>query len=266
MDIRIFQVDAFASKLFEGNPAAVCPLVRWPEDSLMQSIAAENNLSETAFLVQEQGWQIRWFTPTSEIDLCGHATLAAAHVLFRHMGVKTSEIRFGSRSGVLKVKRDGDLLTLDFPRYKLVPAALPHEAATAFGQKPLDAYRYENKCLVLVMPDVVSLSTLMPDMRVLVQLPYDSVCITAKGEKVDFVSRFFAPKMGIDEDPVTGSLYTHLAPFWAQQLNKVRLETIQFSGRGEASVKLELKLERVLISGRAKTYMVGSIMLGDTLD
>jgi len=266
MDIRIFQVDAFASQLFEGNPAAVCPLARWPEDSVMQNIAAENNLSETAFLVQEQGWQIRWFTPANEVDLCGHATLAAAHVLFKHMGIKTNEVRFGSKSGVLKVYRDGDMLTLDLPRYKLLPAALPHEAAMAFGQKPLDAYRYEDKTLVLVMPDVMSLSTLMPDMRVLMQLPYDSVCITAKGEKVDFVSRFFAPKMGIDEDPVTGSLYTHLAPFWAQQLNKIRLETIQFSSRGEANIKLELKLERVFISGQAKTYMVGNIMLGDMFD
>lgn len=265
MDIPIFQVDAFASKLFEGNPAAVCPLARWPDDAIMQKIAAENNLSETAFLVQEGGWQIRWFTPTKEVDLCGHATLAAAHVLFKHMGIKTSEIRFGSKSGVLKVSKKDDVLTLDFPRYKLLPAALPHEAAMAFGEKPLDAYRYEDKTLVLVMPDVISLSTLMPDMRVLMQLPYDSVCITAKGEKVDFVCRFFAPKIGIDEDPVTGSLYTHLTAFWAQQLNKVRLNAVQYSNRGEAHLKLQLTLDRVLISGQARTYMVGSIMLGDVL-
>lgn len=266
MDIRIFHVDAFAPNLFEGNPAAVCPLARWPEDSLMQKIAAENNLSETAFVVQEDGWKIRWFTPTNEVDLCGHATLAAAHVLFRHMGIKTSEIKFGSKSGILKVTREGDLLTLDFPRYELKPAALPHEAAMAFGEKPLDAFSHENKTLILVMPDVISLSTLTPDMRVLAQLPYKAVCITAKCERADFVCRFFAPKMGIDEDPVTGSLYTYLAPFWAQQLNKVRLQAVQYSKRGAAEIKLELKLKRVLISGSAKTYMVGSIMLGKEFD
>ncbi|MEJ2464258.1 MAG: PhzF family phenazine biosynthesis protein, partial [Candidatus Thiodiazotropha sp.] len=203
MKLTLYQVDAFAAKPFEGNPAAVCPLGSWLSDSVMQQIAMENNLSETAFFVPvDTGFHIRWFTPVREVDLCGHATLASAHVLFNHLEYAPEQISFESRSGNLTVRRRQETLELDFPAQPPVACQTPDAISRAFAQSPLECLAAED--YIVVFDSEASVTEANPDLTLLSQLDLRGVAITAKSERCDFVSRFFAPKYGIDEDPVTG--------------------------------------------------------------
>jgi PhzF family phenazine biosynthesis protein len=259
MKLKLYQVDAFTSKLFGGNPAAVCPLESWLSDELMQNIAQENNLSETAFYIKEgDRYILRWFTPAVEVDLCGHATMATAYVLFHHEHHRTETIQFHSpRSGALTVKRNGDLLTLNFPVDKLTPVPLTEDLIRGFDRKPITVFRGKTDYLFL-FPHEDDISNLNPDLTIIQSWPVRGVIVTAAGNQVDFVSRFFAPQSGVPEDPVTGSAHTTLTPYWSQKLNKNTLTARQLSKRGG---KLECTLvnERVEISGQCRIYMKGEI-------
>ncbi len=257
MKLPIYQVDAFAERAFEGNPAAVCPLEAWLPDTLMQAIAAENNLSETAFFVPEgEGFRIRWFTPTTEVDLCGHATLAAAHVLFGDLGYAGEAVRFQSRSGLLTVTRKEELLVLDFPAQPPVPCATPAEIEQAFGIRPVACLKSED--YLVVFEQEAQVREASPDLGLLKKLDGRGVTITAPSKQYDFVSRFFAPNYGIDEDPVTGSSFTQLAPYWAERLGRGALRAKQVSRRG-GEVRCEMMGDRVAIAGRASLYLRGEI-------
>jgi len=260
MEQKIYQVDAFAEQIFSGNPAAVCPLDHWLPDPVMQNIARENNLAETAFYAREKdNFRIRWFTPAVEVDLCGHATLATAHVLFNHEKFAGHQITFQSRSGPLTVTKSGDSLTLNFPSDTLAPVNNMLEFEEAFGIKPLEALKGKTDYM-LVFESEDQIKRIQPDMRLVSTLKARGVIVTSKGDQVDFVSRFFAPQSGIDEDSVTGSAHTSLTPYWSKKLNKTELSARQLSSRGG---KLHCKLagDRVEISGQARTYLVGSIFL-----
>lgn len=261
MKTRLFQVDAFTDKLFSGNPAAVCPLDRWLSDYHMQNIAMENNLAETAFFVKEDSrYHIRWFTPTVEVDLCGHATLAAAYVLFNIDGFEGNEIRFYSeRSGELRVLRNDGLLTLDFPADNINKIELKDELIDGFGQTPVEGYRGKTDYM-FVFETEEQIMAMQPDFEKIAKLAARGVIVTAKAREVDFVSRFFAPQSGINEDPVTGSAHTTLTPFWSKRMNKVHLTAKQLSARG-GWLGCTLKGERVLISGAARLYLSGEIEL-----
>ena len=257
MKIRIFQVDAFTNKVFGGNPAAVCPMGKWPDDNLMQRIAAENNLSETAFFVKENDkYRIRWFTPLAEVSLCGHATLASAHVLFHHLGVDQKEITFLSKSGMLTVSREDEMLVLNFPVGEFHKIGTPPVLTEALGLKPLETYKGA-KYLALLESEAQVLEV-KPDMDKLRQLDAEGLIVTAKGEIVDFVSRFFAPRLGINEDPVTGSAHTLLIPFWAEKYGKNKLTALQLSER-KGEVIGRMKKDRVELIGTAVTFMKGEI-------
>lgn len=262
MEIEIFQVAAFCKELFSGNPAAVCPLEAWPEDALMQQIAAENNLAETAFFVRENGhYHIRWFTPAIEVDLCGHATLAAAHVLFQHKGVENETIKFMSRSGELRVSKDNDKgLTLDFPVDELTTIKVTDEMHSWFSAFPLEAYRGKTDYLLVFrdQADIININANLSEIQKLKEVR--GVIVTAPGESADFVSRFFAPQSGIPEDPVTGSAHTSLTPYWSAKLQKKDLVAIQLSSRKGFLACKDLG-SRIEISGKAKTFMVGRLFL-----
>lgn len=259
MEIPIYQVDAFTDELFGGNPAAVCPLEAWLPEQTMQAIAMENNLAETAFIVREEaGWRIRWFTPTTEVNLCGHATLAAAYVYFRHIGEAERRVVFDSHSGPLTVSRDGDLLTLDFPLDIPMPVEAPTVLAQALGTEPLEVLAAED--WLVRLESEAAVRALAPDLHLLRQLDRRGVIVTAEGEECDFVSRFFAPKQGIDEDPVTGSAHTALVPYWAERLGREKLHARQLSARG-GELYCERGSERVFIRGRAAPYLKGAIEL-----
>jgi len=256
--MKLFIVDAFAEKLFSGNPAAVCPLNEWLPDELMQEIAAENNLAETAFVVNEKdGYRIRWFTPAVEVDLCGHATLAAAHVLFHHLATGSNELSFQSRSGLLTVTKNDDLLTLNFPADPMSEIPITTGHTNCFNSKPLSAYKGKTD-FMFVFSSEDEIENMQPDMNAIAKLDARGVIITAHGKETDFVSRFFAPQSGIDEDPVTGSAHTGLTPYWSQKLGKTKLSAIQLSKR-KGKLLCELKGDRVLISGKAITYLTGNI-------
>ena len=259
--LEIFQVDAFTDTLFAGNPAAVCPLEQWLDEEVMQQIAAENNLSETAFLVKRgEGYLIRWFTPVTEVALCGHATLASAHVLFHHLGHKKDTIHFYSlQSGPLPVSRNGKILTLDFPAddYRKTEAA--SEILEAFGSEPREWYKGKTDYM-LVFDSEEEVLACTPDMGLLKKSNVRGVIITAPGRQVDFVSRFFAPGSGVDEDPVTGSAHTTLTPYWSRRLGKVKMTARQLSKRG-GELLCEFAADRVRISGKAVTYMTGEILI-----
>lgn len=259
MKIQIYQIDAFAESTFTGNPAAVCPLERWLKDSLLQSIAEENNLSETAFYVpQDDHYEIRWFTPNNEVDLCGHATLAAAHVLFMLSEDAKTRVTFQSRSGLLHVIKEDPFLTLDFPSQVAVPCNIPEGMASALGVNPRVCFRAMDYMLVLDHEEeIVSIA---PDFRRLKDFDLRGVIVTAKGNSSDFVSRFFAPKCGVDEDPVTGSAHCTLAPYWAERLGKFSLNARQLSKR-TGILQCRVEGERVYISGRTVTYMHGTIQI-----
>ena len=257
-EIPIYQVDAFASQVFAGNPAAVCPLDDWLPDRVMQSIALENNLSETAFFVKDggDGYHLRWFTPAHEVDLCGHATLGTAFVITNYLDRGRDIVRFRSRSGPLTVTRDGDLYTLDFPA--LPPKRLADDAKVAEALGAAPAELWDEMDLMAVFAGEAEVAALSPDMAKIAALDTRGVIATAPGESCDFVSRFFAPKAGIPEDPVTGSAHCILAPYWAKRLGKRRLTARQISARG-GDLVVEHKGERVLISGRVAPYMEGRI-------
>jgi len=262
MKIPIYQVDAFTSKVFKGNPAAVCPLDSWPESKILQDIAAENNLSETAFFVGKQDhFEIRWFTPKVEVNLCGHATLASAHVIFHHLNYPKDEIAFLSKSGILKVMKSGKSLILDFPTSKIDLAIITKELTTALGKIPMSAYKAGQKLMAL-FEDEKTIVAISPDFEKLRNLEYMGVIVTAPGDKVDFVSRFFAPRVGINEDPVTGSAHTVLIPFWSERLGKEKLKALQISAR-TGELDCTYKVDRVWIGGQAVTYLVGEIEVED---
>jgi predicted PhzF superfamily epimerase YddE/YHI9 len=258
MRIPIYQIDAFARRPFEGNPAAVCPLETWLADEQLQAIAAENNLSETAFLVGRLGeYEIRWFTPTTEVDLCGHATLASGHVVLNRLEARRDRVRFASRSGPLLVERDGERLRLDFPsrppvRREGATAGLPE----ALGASPSEVWGSRDLLAVLDSEDEVR--GLRPDMTRLAGLDTFAVIVSARGREADFVSRFFAPRQGIPEDPVTGSAHCTLTPFWAARLGRTTLRALQVSARG-GEILCEDRGDRVLLSGYAAGYLEGVI-------
>lgn len=257
MKLSIFQIDAFAENIFEGNPAAVVPLEAWLPDDVLQSIAQENNLSETAYFIKDaQNYHIRWFTPTVEVDLCGHATLAAAHVIFEILNLQKDKVVFHSKSGALKVTKKGDLIELDFPVSVIEKCEVPSEITRAFGKEPREVWKADDYIAVYESEaDILSLS---PDLSILSELECRGVIATSRGEKTDFVSRFFAPRYGINEDPVTGSAHCELMPYWVKVLGKEKLSAAQLSKRG-GKLQCELIDNRVLIAGKAVTYLEGSI-------
>lgn len=260
MNLKIYQVDAFTSNLFGGNPAAVCPLDRWLPDDLMQKIAMENNLSETAFFVEEgSAYHIRWFTPKTEVRLCGHATLASSHVLFNHLGFKQDILHFHSKSGHLEVSRKGNLLVLDFPSDIFVPVTLPDGLTEAIGMMASECYMGRTDYM-LVFSNREEIQELQPDLVKLRQLPVRGIIVTAPGVDEDFVSRFFAPGAGVDEDPVTGSSHTTLIPYWSKRLNKTHLKAVQLSAR-KGYLDCEYLGDRVWIGGECQTYLTGEINL-----
>ena len=257
--LQLYQVDAFASKLFQGNPAAVVPLQHWLPDSLMQSMAEENNLSETVFFVPKgDGFHIRWFTPTSEVKLCGHATLAAAFVLYEFCGWQHPQVQFDSASGPLIVARSGHGFSMDFPAQPGKVCDTPAALQNGLGVQPELCLASEDYLVVLDSED--QLRQIQPDMTQLKKLGLRGVAVTAPGSDCDFVVRFFAPNYGIDEDPVTGSAYTQLAPYWAERLGTPRLQARQLSSRG-GDVGCVVGQGRVSISGSAVCFMQGSIVL-----
>lgn len=257
MRLPIYQVDAFTSKAFGGNPAAVCPLEGWIGDDLMQSIAAENNLAETAFFVPEgDGFRIRWFTPTTEMDLCGHATLASAYVIFEKIAPDGEHLTFASRSGPLQVFKQDGRIALDFPAMHPEPCPPPAGLVEALGAMPLEIRRA--KLYLCVFPDEHAIRAIAPDMAGIARLDEHAVVVTAPGTDVDFVSRFFAPKVGIPEDPVTGGAHCRLIPYWASRLGKTALRARQLSQRGGA-LWCELRGDRVIIAGHAAPYLEGTI-------
>ena len=260
MSIPYYQVDAFTSCLFCGNPAGVCLLAGWLPDATMQSIAAENNLSETAFVVQRGGFfDLRWFTPAVEVDLCGHATLAAAHVIYEHLGWREGNVQFQTRSGQLTVERNEDLLTLDFPARPASVCDAPRELMEGLGAKPVLVAKSRDYLVVFDSEDDVH--GLRPDMGKLMQLDCLGVIVTAPGKACDFVSRFFAPRAGVAEDPVTGSAHCTLIPYWAERLGRSKLRALQISKRG-GELFCEHRGERVGIGGRAVTYSTGFLHVG----
>ena len=257
MKIPLYQIDAFTGRLFGGNPAAVCPLEDWLDDATMQAIARENNLSETAFFIDRGDYHdLRWFTPASEVDLCGHATLATAFLLLDELGVGGDVVHFETRSGRLTVRRDGDRLAMDFPAAPPEPCAEPDGLAAGLGRAPdavLAAAQY-----LAVFSTEAEVRAIEPDFARIAGLDRRAVIATAPGEEADFVSRFFAPKIGIPEDPVTGSAHCVLVPYWAQRLGKTCLTAHQVSARG-GELWCEDRGERVVIAGHAVKYLEGII-------
>lgn len=262
MDLPIFQVDAFTSRRFGGNPAAVVILEDekdWLAKDVLQAIAAENNLSETAFvLIGSQPFPLRWFTPKIEVDLCGHATLASGSVLLRHYLPADSEVKFMTRSGQLSVARNGSQFAMDFPARPGQRTSVTDKMITALGAKPVEAYLARD--LLTIFSAESDVMALKPDPAAVAALDAFAVIVTAKGDEVDFVSRFFAPRAGIAEDPVTGSAHCTLVPFWAGRLGKSRLIARQISERG-GELTCEMKGDRVLIAGDAVDYMRGKISI-----
>jgi predicted PhzF superfamily epimerase YddE/YHI9 len=264
MKIPYFEVAAFAEKAFGGNPAGVCALPHWPGDATLQNIAAENNLPETAFFVAAgSDYDLRWFSPQTEIDLCGHATLASAFILFSELGLHGDAVRFHSRTaGTLTVSKAGDLLTLDFPAWPAVPCAVPDALAGALGRRPLEGLRARD--YLAVFASEAEVRALQPDFALLKTLDAFGVIVTAPGGDCDFVSRFFVPKAGVTEDPVTGSTHCTLVPYWAQRLGKTTLFARQISRRG-GELYCRQAGDRVLIGGKAVLYLRGEIELNDSV-
>ncbi len=262
MKLDIYHIDAFANQIFQGNPAAVCVLEKWLPDAIMQAIANEINLSETAFSVQRSDgdYRIRWFTPTTEVDLCGHATLATAYVLYEHKNHPKEPIRFHSRSGPLVAFCDELGICLNFPTQSCDPIDVNDAMEQAIGHPVNEAYSGED--LVLMLSDASQVEIMEPNISKLAQLPYRGICVTApgNGSQYDFVCRFFAPKSGIDEDPVTGSAFTKLALIYALKLGKTEFYARQVSARG-GDVHVTLQGNRVFISGLAQTVMHSTMTL-----
>ncbi len=260
MSLPLFQVDAFTGQTFRGNPAAVVLLDSWIGDDVMQAIARENNLSETAFVgpatVPGADFAIRWFTPTTEVDLCGHATLAAAHVLLNHRGHKGDRVVFESRSGLLPVSRENGAIALDFPAWNPDPVEITPDLVEALGARPSECYR--SRDLLAVFESKKDVLGLRPDFKRIAALNGHGVIVTAPGAGHDFVSRFFAPSLGVDEDPVTGSAHCTLTPYWSKRLGKRSLTAHQVSKRG-GELRCTMNGDRVHLAGRAVTYLEGTI-------
>jgi len=257
--IPLYQIDAFSDRRFAGNPAAVCLLPEPLPDELLQAVAAENNLSETAFLLPRgQDYELRWFTPSVEVDLCGHATLAAAWAVFRYWQPALDEVRFHTRSGLLTVRRRGEWLEMDFPARPAAPAQPPPGLIEALGLPPAEVWKARD--YMAVYPSEDQVRELRPDPGALARVEMFAVIVTAPGRQADFVSRFFAPAAGVPEDPVTGSAHCTLAPYWAARLGKRTLHARQLSRRGGELV-CEVRGERVLLRGQAALYLEGAILL-----
>ncbi|MBC5775147.1 PhzF family phenazine biosynthesis protein [Pontibacter sp. KCTC 32443] len=257
--IKLYQIDAFTDKVFGGNPAAVCVLDAWLDDKTMQQIGAENNLAETAFVVKTgDDYEIRWFTPTVEVDLCGHATLAAAYVLFTYYNHLTDVINLHShRSGLLRVQRRADTLTLDFPTDVFEATETPEALVEAFGKAPRETYKGKTDYL-LIFESEDDVAGFNPDTNLINSVEARGVIVSAPGKGVDFVSRFFCPQVGIVEDPVTGSAHTTLTPYWSQRLSKQVMTAKQLSKR-QGNLTCEYLGKRVKITGKAVTYLTGEI-------
>jgi PhzF family phenazine biosynthesis protein len=262
IEIPIYIIDAFTDKRFSGNPAAVCTLSEWLEDDVLQSIASENNLSETAFFVKEGGiFNLRWFTPEVEVDLCGHATLASAYVIFKYLGYEHSEIVFETKSGRLKVKKDNDILLMEFPALETSPIEIPETLTQCLGVKPKEVLQ-GSWLYLAVFENEGEIKKISPDFSLMKKLDKD-VVVTAKGnDSADFVSRCFAPSVGIPEDPVTGSSHCALVPYWSEKLMKNKFRASQLSKRG-GELYCEYVGDKVIIGGKAVTYSIGRIMLED---
>lgn len=260
MKLKQFQVDAFAGRVFEGNPAAVCPLNAWLSDDVLQTIAEENNLSETAFFVPKgNGFHLRWFTPVAEVDLCGHATLASAHVVFEILGYPKPVVEFETRSGKLIVEKKQGALAMDFPAIPPTPCSPPKALLDGLGAQPAKILAADD--YIAVFDSETTIRALTPDFTKLAELDLRGVVVTAPGVTVDFVSRFFAPKLGVPEDPVTGSAHCELAPYWSAELGKTILNARQVSKRG-GDIQCELRGDRVTLTGKATTFMVAEIDTG----
>lgn len=260
MRLPIYQIDAFADRVFAGNPAAVVPLEEWLPDATLQAIAAENNLSETAFFIRQgETYALRWFTPTVEVDLCGHATLASAYVVFRFLAPEKRRIAFETRkSGTLVVWRQGDELAMDFPTWIPEPCETPSGLAVALGRNPSEVLA--SRAYLAIYDRESDIAAIKPDFAALKRLG-QAVIVSAPGSGgVDFVSRFFAPGLGIDEDPVTGGAHCQLIPYWAKRLGKTRLSARQISSRGGA-LSCAIEGDRVTIAGQAQLYLEGRITL-----
>lgn len=273
--IPVYQIDAFADRAFAGNPAAVCPLDTWLSDGLMQQIAAENNLSETAFFVPHGpphdsrigAFDLRWFTPVTEVDLCGHATLASAFVVLTHVDPSLDTVTFHTRSGALTVKRTGTgaamRLEMDFPVYLSDPAPVPALLADALGVEIL-SYRtapWGNEINGLaIVADQATVETMQPDLSLIERLDLHGLVVSAPGDGLDCASRYFAPRMGIPEDPVTGSAHCMIAPYWAERLGKAEIHARQVSARG-GDLYCTIDGDRIRIAGQAVPFMAGEIVL-----
>ncbi len=260
MLIPLYQIDAFTDEVFKGNPAAVCPLEKWLSDIQLQAIANENNLSETAFFVRDgASYHLRWFTPSSEVKLCGHATLAAAYVIFTYFDNFSKILCFNTLSGNLYVRRNNtDSLIMDFPIQLSREIDMSSLVTESLGATP--SYLFDGPDLMAVFDNETQIKEIKPNLKVLSQFPNRGVIITAPGEDVDIVSRFFAPKLNVPEDPVTGSAHCMMVPYWARRLGKATLRARQISFRG-GELCCTLKGERVLMSGRAVQFMSGHIKL-----
>lgn len=258
MNLTIYQIDAFTKEVFKGNPAAVCPLDEWIDDGLMQRIALENNLAETAFFVKKGDvYEIRWFTPLAEIDLCGHATVASGFLLFDVLKAENEIIKFHShKSGELSVEKKGERFVLDFPSRPVTPVEIPDGLIEAIGKEPKEVFRARD--YFLVYENEQEILDIAPNFSELVKITTHAVIVTAKGDSADFVSRFFAPEVGIPEDPVTGSAHCNLIPFWAERLGKTEMFARQLSARG-GEIFCELRGDRVGIGGNAALYLKGEI-------
>ena len=261
MEIAIFQIDAFTSKLFKGNPACVMPLDNWLPDDLMLKIAKENNVSETAFFIKDgEGFYLRWFTPEIEMDLCGHATLATAYCLKNHLDYKENQVIFNSMSGGLIVKFDRDYIQMDFPHRKPKSSELPKNIMDSFSIKPNKVLKARDYVLVYDNEEQIKNIEIDKELFDKTNLDPGGVVITSKGTKSDFVSRYFVPQCSFFEDPVTGSTHCSLVPYWSEILKKTKLKSIQLSERGGEMFCVD-KGDRVLINGQAKTYLVGKIFI-----
>jgi PhzF family phenazine biosynthesis protein len=259
MKLDIFQIDAFTDKVFGGNPAAVIPLSHWLDDETLQHIATENNLSETAFFVKKQDvFELRWFTPVAEVNLCGHATLAAAFVLFEELKHPEDSIRFSTKSGLLEIHKKEKSIELNFPVDSLEKGDVSNYS-NLFNKKPKEAWKGKEDVL-LVFQNEDEVQQLIPNLAKIATTACRGVIASAKGNQVDFVSRFFTPQLGINEDPVTGSAHTSLVPFWAKKLKKSQFEAKQISKRG-GDLVCEIKENRVFISGQAICFMKGEISI-----
>ncbi len=263
MKLEIFQVDAFTNKPFGGNPAAVVPLFAWLPDETMMAIAAENNLAETAFFVKNgEQYDIRWFTPKVEVNLCGHATLASAYVIFECLKIESDTIKFHShRSGPLGVTKEDGKMVLDFPAYPVTEIEQSDELADAIGAIPTKVYETQGNMVMLRLESETQVRDISPDFNALLGIDYDEFIVTAPGDDCDFASRMFAPRIGINEDPVTGAIHCSLIPYWADRLGKNEMFARQVSERG-GELFCKLDGERVKIGGEAVLYLKGEIYVG----